>query len=316
MKSSRGMVKLGAAMVASALLVACGDATAPGGAPTSEGATTGGAGAGGSPSEGGAGGAGGASPCLVNEVDLELTITRDGVADSQVVPIRYEGVDGYLAIDTGSPLTFVFGAPGDPEYVEHAGDVEVGCELYPVSSLTLDAVGREPFNGKPILGIVGMDFFSEVPTEIDYPARRVVRYLEGGAPDVGLTAVDVDWTGVRIVVDASLDDEPVRLIYDAGSPHTLWVGQVAQPGDEEVVLGTADGGTVLVYEGDAALDFATDREVIIPVWRTPAFPYLEEELIELDADGLLGATGLGFRRIVFDLGASRMFLGPRVAPSR
>jgi hypothetical protein len=247
-------------------------------------------------------------------VDLELTISPDEVADSQVIPVRYEGVDAYLGIDTGSPLTFVFGVPGDPEYVPYVGDVAVGCELYPVSLLTLEAIGPEPFNGRPIIGIVGMDFFSEVPSEIDYPGREVVRHLDRAFDETGLAEIIVDWTGDRVIVDAALDQQPVRLIYDAGSPHTIWVGQQGQPGDEEVLLGTADGGTTVAYAGTALLDFAGEDDVLIPIFRVPSFPYLEDELVELGAHGLLGATGLGFRRVVFDLGASRMLLGPRVAP--
>lgn len=300
------------------LLVGCGDDSNPAGG-HGAGGTGGIAGGGGSGATamGGAGaegGEGGAAACITNVVDLELTISPDDVADSQVIPVRYEGVDAYLAIDTGSPLTFVFGDPDGPEYVEHVGDVEVGCETYPVDALSLEGIGPEPFAGKEIIGIVGMDFFSSVPSEIDYPDRRVVRHLDGSVPASGLEEVAVDWTHDRIVVDAALDDEPVRLVYDAGSPHTVWVGQTGQPGDEEVLLGTADGGTFLVYEGTVSLDFAGDDDLLMPVWRAPSFPYFEDELDAVGAQGLLGATGLGFRRVVFDLGASRMWLGPRQAP--
>jgi hypothetical protein len=306
-------------------LLACGDdavrpaatgGEAGGGVGANGGSGAEGAGAGGTgggDAGGGDAGGGGAAPCTVNEVPLELTISPDGVADSQVIPVRYRGEEAYLGVDTGSPYTFVFGPEGAPELVEHVGDVEVGCELFPVDQITLEALEPEPFNGKLIIGIVGMNFFSQVPTELDYPGGLVVRHLAGDAPARGLVEVPVAWNGTRIVVDASLDDEAVRLLYDAGSPHTIWVGQEGQPGDQEVVLGTADGGTTTVFEGTAALAFAGD-EVVVPVWRAPSFPYIEEELIELDADGLLGATGLGFRRVVFDLAQERMHLGPRVRP--
>lgn len=263
----------------------------------------------------GSGGEGGKEiACAKNVVPLELTISPDGVADSQVIPIRYQGEDAYLAIDTGSPYTFVFGPVGAPEYIEHFGDAEIGCETFPVDQITLEALEPEPFNGKLIVGIVGMNFFSEVATEIDYPGRVVARYLQDGPSPTGLTEVPVEWTDGRILVDAALDDQQVRLMYDAGSPHTLWVGQEPQPGDEEMLLGTANGEATTVYEGTAALDFASDAGLSIPVWRAPTFPYLQDELTEKDADGLLGATGLGFRRVVFDLPNDTMWLGPRVEP--
>jgi hypothetical protein len=253
-------------------------------------------------------------PCVTNTVELELTISRDGVADSQVIPVRYQGTEAYLAIDTGAPLTFVFGGAGDPEYLAYAGDVEVGCETYPVSLLTLEAVGPEPFGDKMIIGIVGMDFFSEVPSEIDYPGRKVVRHLDGVVPATGVTELPVEWNGDRVLVDAAIDDQPLRLIYDAGSAHTIWVGEEGRRGDEEVGLGTADGSVVTVYEGTSLLDFAGDEDRPITVWRAPTFPYLERELDELDAQGLLGATGMGFRRLVFALHEQRMLLGPLEQP--
>lgn len=263
---------------------------------------------------GAGGGAGGEPACSKNVVPLELTISRDGVADSQVIPVRYQGEDAYLAIDTGSPYTFVFGPEGAPEYIEHFGDVEIGCETFPVDQITLEALEPESFNGKLIVGIVGMNFFSEVPTEIDYPGRVVARYLQEDPSPTGLTEVPAEWTDGRILVEAALDDQPVRLMYDAGSPHTLWVGQEPEPGDVEISLGTANGEATTVYEGTAMLDFADDTDLSIPVWRAPSFPYLEAELVEKDADGLLGATGLGFRRVVFDLQNDTMWLGPRVEP--
>lgn len=310
---STTLMRAAATALLCALPYACGndEHAAPG--PTGGSAAGGGqAGQGGEPL-GGAGAAGG-DECLTNVVGLELTISADGVADAQVVPVRYQGVDAYLAVDTGAWLTFIFGAPGDPEYVPHVGDVELGCEIYPVASMTLEAFGPEPFNGKKIVGLLGMDFFSEVPTELDYPGRRVVRHLDHELDATGLTEIAVAWNGDRVVVDAALDQEPVRLIYDAGSPHTMWVGQQGQPGDDEILIGTANGDTIVGYEGTALLDFAGEDDLLVPIFRVPSFPYLQDELDELGAQGLLGATGLGFRRVVFDLPAFRMLLGPRVEP--
>ncbi len=294
------------------LLVGCGEVRSEPGAAAGGAGAASAVGSGAGPSSGSGGDS--AAPCVENAIELELTVLLSGDVHSQVIPVRHAGEDAYLAIDTGAPLTFLYGAPGGPAYVEHAADVEIGCETYPVASLVLEAVGPEPFNGKTIVGIVGMDFFSEVPTEIDYPGRRVVRHLDGALPTEELFEVAVEWTGDRVIVDASLDEEPVRLIYDAGSPDTVWVGEQGRPGDEEVVLGTADGSTTPAFAGSVLLGFADDEAITVPVLRVPSFPYLEEELHELGAAGLLGASGLGFRRIGFDLTRARMWLGPRGAP--
>ncbi|MGE0784726.1 MAG: hypothetical protein AB7S26_03485 [Sandaracinaceae bacterium] len=257
--------------------------------------------------------AGGSGRCEVNEVSLTLTISAGGFADDQLVPITYRGEEGYLAIDTGSPLTFVFGDPDGPTYVDDAGEVEIGCERFGVPAVTLEAIGREPFRDRYVLGILGLDFFASAPSELDYPGRRVVRHLDGRPDFEDATIVDVAWNGDRIVVEATFDGEPLRLMYDAGSPHTLWVGQMARPGDEEVELNTVDGGSLLAYEGTAVLAFAGETRTV-PVWRTERFEYLEEELMELGAVGLFGVSSLGFRRLVFDLEHDRLGLGPRVSP--
>ncbi len=262
---------------------------------------------------GGGGGAGGGAACATNVVPLELTFI-DGFVDSQVVPIVYEGVEGWLAIDTGSWETFVFGSDGDPQYIEHVGDAALGCEIIPLALMTLPAISGETFQGKPILGILGLDFFNQRPTEIDYPARRVVRYVTDAPETSELTGVASAYVGDRVVVECELDLQPLHLMYDAGSPHTLWVGVEGEPGDEEITLGTADGGTQLVFEGTASLGLGSDPAREVTVWRTPAFDYLQEELDQLGADGLLGASGLGFRRILFDSESATTWLGPIEAP--
>lgn len=256
----------------------------------------------------------GAVPCTRNEVPLTVTFTDEGFVDAQVVPVTFDGVEGWLALDTGAGITFVFGEEGDPEYVEHVGDAQVGCETVPMALLTLEAIGVEMFQGKPILGILGLDFFTARPAEVDYPGGKVVRYVSEAPDTRGLVAVPGDYVGGRIVLDAALDAVPMRLMFDTGSPHTIHVGAMAAPGDEEVQLGTADGAVTTVYEGPAALALGTNAPRPITVWRAPTFPYVEEELVELDAAGLLGASGLGVRRMLFDRAGSALWLGPLASP--
>jgi hypothetical protein len=310
-------VPLGVVMLA---LAGCGDESPDGSTLSTTGSSGpgGAAGAGGHLASGsGAGGTGGqgvgGSECAVNELPLLITI-EDGVADSQAVPVRYEGQDGWLGVDTGSPTTFVFGKEGDPEYVARAGSIELGCEVRPVASRTFDAIGVELLEGKPVLGVLGIDFFREYPSELDYPGRRVQRFLAGGGPDGvdALAPMPFTFHDPRIVLDVALDATPVRLIYDTGAHDTIWVGVDGQPGDREVVLGSADGETISAFYGSAELTMTTDRPTDIRVLRAPEWPYLAEELREFDIDGLLGATGIGFRRVVFDFASSRLLLGPRL----
>jgi hypothetical protein len=252
--------------------------------------------------------------CATNEIPLILTI-KDGVADSQVVPVIYGGVEGYLGIDTGSPITFVFGEPGDPDYVPHIGDMTIGCEVVPVALLTVDAFGVGEFQGKPLFGLLGLDFFSAFPTELDYPGRRVVRHLAGGPDLSGTTACAAQYEESRILIDdVTLGGNNVRLSWDAGSHHTIWVGVNGEAGDKEVSLMTADGAATVVFEGTTTLAIGDETERTITVWRAPSFPYLADELNELGASGLLGVTGMGFRKIIFDKASNELWLGEATTP--
>jgi len=269
---------------------------------------------GGNSGSGGADAASGDAPsdtCLTNELPLTITLA-DGVADSQVVPVRYKGQDGWLGLDTGSATTFVFGDPGGPEYVPDAGEIELGCEKLPVSSRRLEAIGVEYFADKPILGILGLDFFQSQLSEIDYPDRRVARYRDNPAPPTQLLQVHAILKNDRVLLDLSIDATALTLIYDVGAHDTLWVGVPGKPGDLQTELGFADGSTVTAWAGTGLLAVATETRSI-PVVRTPTLPYLEDELVELGAQGLFGMTGMAFRRIVFDLSHERLLLGPVVA---
>lgn len=263
----------------------------------------------------GSGGAGGApGDCVANVVPLELTIA-DGVADVQAVPARFNGVDGWLGLDTGNPATFVFGGPDDPDYVPYAGDLTIGCETLPVPSRKLPAIGTEQLEGKPVFGVLGIDFFTDHPSEIDYPGARIARYLDGNGPPIdGLTTVPFVYVEPRLMVDVEIDSTPLTLIYDTGAHDTMWVGQDGNPGDEPILIGTADGDTFTAYVGTGVLALGDVRPRTITVLRAPEAPYLIDRLVQLGADGLLGATGMGFRRIVFDFAKEELRLGPLVTP--
>jgi hypothetical protein len=246
----------------------------------------------------------------IDEVPLVTTVD-DGVADVQVVPILFEGQDAWLALDTGSPLTFLFSDPAGPQYVEEAGTVLIGTQAWTLPGYREDAIGVEYFDARPILGILGIDYFADHPTELDYPGGRIVRWLEGtpslaGSSSVGLHGLEHD----RPLVDVILDDTPLTLMLDAGAHDTIWLGVIGDADDEVAAVQTADGEVWEVYVGDGALAFPEEPERLVPVLRALDIGYIKPELDEIGAQGLLGLTSLGWRRVVFDFAAGELALFP------
>ena len=237
----------------------------------------------------------------------------DGVADSQVVPVEVDGEPAWLAIDTGASLSFLFRKSDDPPFVEHAGDVRIGSVLFPLPGYGDDGIGPEMFQDKPILGILGVDFF--LPRgEIDYPGGRVVHW--GDEPIPG--ADELPGLPLRIVEDlarvsVNVDGRELDLMFDTGAHDTLLLGVDGQPGDEPVTVQTADGAQATVFAGQATIELPGEPPGSVPVLRALEIPYISPWLVdEQGANGLLGLTTLGLRRVVFD--GDRLRLGPRVTP--
>jgi hypothetical protein len=249
--------------------------------------------------------------CARNEVPL-VTTRDDGVADAQVIPVRVDGQQAWLALDTGAPFTFLYSDINGPEYVEEAGTVEIGCETWTVPGFRQDAIGVEPFEGKPILGIVGLDFFQQGPAELDYPGGRMVRY-RAGAPPAELEAFPaLPLHGDdRALVDVTLDQEPLTLMLDTGAHDTLWLGVTGGPDDELSQVQTADGAVWDVYIGTGILELPGEAPRVVRVQRALDVGYIKPELDELGAQGLFGLTSLGWRRILFDFEGGVIRLGPR-----
>ncbi len=249
-----------------------------------------------------------APPRDANAVPLVVTLD-DGVADSQVVPVEVNGRAAWLALDTGSELSFLFRGPGDPEFLESAGAVWIGDECLWLPAYGDDGIGVEWFDGKPILGVLGLDFF--LPRgEIDYPGGRVVAYRSGPVPN----ARDLPGLPLRVAdgvarVTVAIDGGELELAFDTGAHDTILLGVDAQPGDEEMAVQTADGAVALVFAGRATVTLPGEPPRSVPVMRAQEIPYLAWLVDELDLDGLLGLTSIGFRRVVFD--GDRLRLGPR-----
>lgn len=244
-----------------------------------------------------------------NTVPL-LTTLEDGVADSQVVPIRIEDGDAWLALDTGAPFTFLFSDPDGRELVENAGTIEIGSEKWQVPGYRDEAIGVEMFQGKPIVGVLGLDFFLDVPSEIDYPGGRLVRHLDRKLTASDRKLPEIPLRGresARALIDVLLDEIELTLMLDSGAHDTILIGAGGEEDDELAHVQTADGQTWEVHVGKAILSLPEENPRTVPVLRTADFSYIAPEI---RAQGLFGLTSLGWRRVVFDFDAGVLRLGP------
>jgi len=245
---------------------------------------------------------------VLNEAPLILSHS-EGVADSQVIPVTVNGAEAWLALDTGSAHTFLYRGPDDPEWVENAGTVRIGSRTLQLPGYGDEGIGVEMFQGKPILGILGVDFF--LPRgEIDYPSGRVINWgdrpIPGAQelPSIPLRVVE-DLARVRVVMDG----RELDLMLDTGAHDTVLLGVDGQPGDEPVEVGTADGAVSPVWYGTATIELPHEAPRTVNVMRALEIPYVSPWLVEEQgANGLLGLTSLGFRRLIFD--GDRLRLGP------
>jgi hypothetical protein len=249
--------------------------------------------------------------CAVNRVPL-LTTILDGTADAQAVSARLDGEDVYLGFDSGSPMTFIFGDPEGPEYVPDAAMISIGCVDWIVDAIRFEGIGEERLDGRRVVGVLGLDFFEEHAIAIDYPRGELVQYRER-APDLaGASSLPVrGLEELRVVTDVVLDGAPLALMVDTGAPSTIVLGMEGRPGDEEIVLGTADGRTWTAYAGDGVLEIPGEDARTVPILRAPELDYVEETVSEVGAAGLLGMTSLGWRKLIFDLPNERLHLFPR-----
>ncbi|MFH2002523.1 MAG: hypothetical protein ABIK28_22820 [Planctomycetota bacterium] len=242
-----------------------------------------------------------------------VTTFDDGVIDSQVIPVRVADGEAWLALDTGAPFTFLFSDTAGPEYVENAGTVEIGCEKWQVPGYRDEAIGEEMFQGKPIVGVLGLDFFLYVPAEIDYPNNRLVRHLDGKLPADNNKFSRVPLRGrenARALIDVVLDGINMTLMFDTGAHDTILIGAPGGENDELTQVQTADGRKCDVHLGKATLSLPGEEPRTIPVMRALDFPYVAPELREIHAHGLFGLTSLGWRCVVFDFDDGALRLGP------
>lgn len=268
-------------------------------------AATGGAPEGGAPLGGSS--EGGAAACTLNEIPL--------LADSQrfYVPVTLDGEDVLFFIDTGSSLTFVELGPDDPDFVEDAASIQIGCETLSIPGRGGLAPLGDAF-GKKVVGFLGADFLIEQSALLDVPNETLTRPAppEAVAEAASWPALAYDDVQGHIIAPVELDGTPVRLMLDTGAYDTLWLGQQGQPGDQEVVTTDAEGNTLTFYLGEVELTMAGRETITVPVLRAPSFPYFEQTVAQLGGNihGLLGLTSFEGRPMLFDGTAHEVRLGP------
>ncbi len=249
-----------------------------------------------------------ASPgaCDVNEVSLTLTFDEDSLVDSQLVPVTTARGDGWLSIDTGSAGTFVYGPDSTTKQ-----PITIGCETLRVISRDFEA---EMYDGKPILGVLGSDFFVSpaIVADFDYPKHRIARHAKGAPAGVD-SYVDVPYldAGGHIAVRAEVDGLMRVLLWDTGSGHTLLVPELGRDTDTKVPIGDVSGAVIDAWIGPSEIVFGGETKQL-PTYRVPKWPYFEsyQKTLLPDLAGLFGRSSMGFRRIVIDGKARRLRLGP------
>jgi hypothetical protein len=233
-----------------------------------------------------------------------------GSPTSIYVEATYEGRDGVLHVDTASASTLVLGA-GDAGWVTDAGTVTMGCRAYSVAGFFGKFQALPDVDGLPVLGSAGADRFLEVPALLDVTGRRWIRGPT--AEDLGPVAAGVDppfeIVQGTLLVRASFDGRPVRVLVDTGAGHLLWLGEPGKLGDLETMFYDYLGNQVRAYEGHVMLDLGGETRRL-PVLRVPSFPGLEALRDSLGGDlhGLLGLSAIDAMQVDAERGVLRIVL--------
>jgi len=242
------------------------------------------------------------------EVPLVVTLDARGPTRAYAYA-TVDGRDVALLVDTGSQHTFLTVLDGGPDGAP-AGSVGLGCEQRPVIGRPYSINESGPA-GRPVVGILGADWFLERERELD---------LAGRAARTPATPVPAGWSRLQyeniygyLFVRVQLDGHDVRLGFDTGAPHTLWLGQDGGPTDEPWHTQDAYGNPLVFWLGTAALAAPGHATRTIPVLRAQRFPSFEDSNRLLDAGaihGLYGLTTMGNRRLRIDAATSSIWFAP------
>lgn len=214
--------------------------------------------------------------------------------------VEYEGQRAALMVDTGSHFTFL-SKPSVPWGEMEEDTLTIGCQERTVMAHSfIDLSGETQNAGLPVIGILGSDYFLEKPRRVHF-GRDWIRLPADEDREDGLSLPFEDIGGMMFV-DVELDRTPILLGVDTGAPHTIWIGEDGQPGDQRQVIGDALGNPVTFFEGSATLGLE-GVEFVVPVSRAPHFPIYEENvrIQGIDSRGILGLTSLYLAQsVVFD----------------
>jgi hypothetical protein len=240
---------------------------------------------------------------------LPLRVTHEAEGPTRIyLPVEYQGVAAALLVDTGSQISFLSVPKGSPDPVLDAGVVKMGCELRHLPGRPI--VSDEQIDGLRVVGFLGNDFFFERLTEIDLKEDKIRWPAPVNHAQLGWTALPFENVKDFIFVEVKLDGAPLRLGFDTGAAHALWLGQGPRKGDQAVYTQDAYGTPITLYLGLATLELANEPARQVPILRAPSFPSLEQSnaLVGGKIDGLLGLTSVGDRRIRIDAASSKIWL--------
>lgn len=166
----------------------------------------------------------------MTEYDIKL-------ADGHVL---IDGGNGWLLVDTGSPLSF-----------HESGRIILCGQSFsvPTELLNTDADYLSEHINECVGGLVGMDILGTFGVKFDLPAGK----LTFGCPTDGMTRIP-SHTGLGYVsMDMTLNGRPVRVILDSGAP----ISYVSPS----------------ITEGLTPIGYKTDFHPTAGVFETPIFEF-------------------------------------------
>ncbi len=190
-------------------------------------------------------------------------------------------------LDTGSAQTFLREELGTPP-AANAGTVAIGCD-----TLALPGYAEAPLgslDGLDVTGTFGLDRLLSGPSLVDVEHAQLV--MGGDFPEAASwRTAPFDLVQQTLLARVTLEGHDVRLLVDTGSDHTLWLGQMGQPGDTEIMTIDSAGNPLTEYLGTGDLAIG-GVHATVPLVRAPSFPYLEQYFATLGGNiaGLLGLS--------------------------
>ncbi len=252
----------------------------------------------------------GGSDCFPNELNLEVVSFGD--TERYYLVAEFDGQSVALQLDTGSGLTFIFTGSQTPDYTPNVGDLVLGCETIPVAGRGFDAPGNS-VAGYQVVGLVGMDFLLRQPSLLEVEQRRLTRF-ESFPSDLvanrGLYETDFESVADHVLLPLQVDGTQLRLLFDTGGGHTLWVGQQGRPGDRESLVRDFEGNTFPIFTGSSSVSVPGGPLRRVPVARAPMFPYFEDTVRALGGNiqGLAGVTSFPGESLLFSGVQLRLFV--------